>query len=82
MERYLVGTPMLFDTAFISRFIAPEQCVRIFRSHGTEKVLFGSDTPWESPSETLHFLRALPLTEKEFAQITHENAERILFSKS
>ena len=78
VERYLVGTPMLFDTAFIARFISPEQCVRIFRNHGTDKILFGSDSPWEDPAETLAFLQSLPLTDHEMAQITHENALRVL----
>lgn len=78
VERYLVGTPVYFDTAFISRFVPPEQCLRIIRAHGSEKILFGSDAPWEDPADTLRYLRALPLTADEWANITHRNALRLL----
>ena len=78
VEQYLAGTNLLFDTAFISQFIAPEQCVRIIRKHGAEKILFGSDSPWEDPADTLRFLSSLGLTEKEMSLITHENALRLL----
>lgn len=78
VERYLVGTPILFDTAFIWKFISPAQCRRIIRMHGAEKILFGSDSPWEDPADTLRFLQLLGLTEQETDLITHENALRIL----
>ena len=78
VERYLVGTPVLLDTAFIWKFISREQCRRIIRTHGAEKILFGSDSPWEDPAATLAFLQSLDLTEAEMAQITHRNALRIL----
>ena len=78
VERYLVGTPVYFDTAFISRFLTQEQCLRIIRNHGADRILFGSDAPWENPADTLRYLRGLPLTEEEFAKITHRNALRLL----
>ena len=78
VERYLVGTPVLLDTAFIWKFIAPEQCLRIIRTHGADKILFGSDSPWENPAETLAFLQSLGLTAEELAKITYQNAQRIL----
>ncbi len=78
VEEYLVGTPILLDTAFIASFIEPEQCLRIIRNHGAEKILFGSDSPWENPADTLKFLMSLGLDEKEMSLITHENALRLL----
>ena len=78
VEKYLVGTPVMFDTAFIRDFISPEQCTRIIRDHGAEKILFGSDSPWENPADTLRFLQSLPLTAEETALITYKNAQRLL----
>ena len=78
VERYLVGTDILFDTAFVRDFLPPEQALRIIRNHGAKKILFGSDSPWEDPADTLAFLQSLGLTEQEFGLITHENAERLL----
>lgn len=78
VEKYLVGTPILMDTAFIRDFISPEQCRRIIRNHGADKILFGSDSPWEDPADTMTFLQSLDLTEDEMKQITHRNALRLL----
>ena len=78
VEQYLVGTPIHFDTAFIRQFIDPAQCLRMIRTHGADKVVFGSDSPWEDPADTLAFLQSLGLTEQELALITHQNAQRLL----
>ncbi|MBP0970818.1 MAG: amidohydrolase [Oscillospiraceae bacterium] len=78
VERYLVGTPILMDTAFIWKFLAPAQCLRIIRDHGADKILFGSDSPWEDPADTLRYLRSLGLTAEELDLITYQNALRIL----
>lgn len=78
VERYLVGTPISLDTAFIRQFIPKEQALRIIRNHGADKILFGSDTPWESPADTLAFLHSLGLTDSELDLITHKNALRLL----
>ena len=78
VEKYLVGTHILFDTAFIKDYISSEQALRIIRNHGSEKILFGSDGPWESPDCTLAFIRSLGLSESECDNITFKNACRIL----
>jgi predicted TIM-barrel fold metal-dependent hydrolase len=78
VEKLLVGREMYFDTAFVADYIAPEQYLRIIRSHGAEKILFGSDSPWESPAKTLEGLKALGLTAEEMQRITHDNAASLL----
>ncbi len=78
VEKYLVGTQMYFDTAFIQDDITPEQAKRIILNHGSEKILFGSDNPWENPKDTLAFLNSLGLNKDEFDDITYKNALKIL----
>ncbi len=78
VEKYVVGTEILFDTAFIKDYISPEQALRIIRNHGSEKILFGSDNPWEDPKDTLSFLNTLGLTTEEFDNITYKNALKVL----
>jgi predicted TIM-barrel fold metal-dependent hydrolase len=70
----------MLDTAFVRLFISPEQMTRIIRSHGASKILFGSDSPWEDPADTLKFLLSLGLTDDELELITHKNAEKLLGS--
>lgn len=78
-EEYLCGTELYFDTASVSRLISPEQYFRIIRSHGADRVLFGSDCPWENPADTLKALGSLGLTDAELGMICGGNAERLLF---
>ncbi len=76
--KYLAGKPLYLDTAYIRQFIDPQLAKEIIRAHGAERILFGSDSPWENPADTLDFLKSLDLTETELSLITHENAQRIL----
>lgn len=78
VEKHLVGTPVHFDTAFISKFISPEQCKRIIRSHGADKILFGSDSPWQEPKKEYDFLLSLGLEKEEEDKIFYKNALEIL----
>ncbi len=78
VERYLVGSKIYLDTAFIKDHIASEQAKRIIENHGAERILFGSDSPWERPADTLAFLQGLGLTQHQLDLITHKNALRLL----
>ncbi len=78
VERLLVGRELYFDTAFVADYLTPEQYLRIVRSHGPERILFGSDSPWETPAHTLAGLQRLGLTETELQLITHDNAAALL----
>lgn len=78
VEKHLVGTPVNFDTAFISKFISPEQCKRIIKNHGADKILFGSDSPWQEPKKEYDFLLSLGLSKEEEDKIFYKNALKIL----
>ena len=78
VEKHLVGTNINFDTAFISKFIPPEQCKRIILNHGTDKILFGSDSPWQEPKREYDFIRSLGLEKEDEDKIFFKNALRIL----
>lgn len=78
VEKHLVGTQINFDTAFISPYISPEQCRRIIKGHGADKILFGSDSPWQNPMTEYNFISNLGLSEKETEMIFYKNALKIL----
>lgn len=78
VEKHLVDTEIFFDTSFIKDYIDPQQCKRIIKNHGSEKILFGSDNPWENPKDTLDFLMSLDLEREELDNITYKNALKIL----
>lgn len=67
-------------------YLRPEECmmlcadefVKMIHAFGAERVIFGSDSPWASQSESIMALSALPLSESEKTKIFSENALSIL----
>ena len=55
-----------------------EQLLRILRAHGTDRVLFGSDSPWGEEGEELAVLRGLGLSGQELQAVCGGNAARLL----
>lgn len=78
VEKYLVGTNMLFDISYACSHIEKEQFLRIIKNHGADKILYGSDSPWKSQKSPMEQLDKLQLTEEEMELITHKNALGIL----
>ena len=74
----LVGSPIYFDTAFIADFIDKSLTCDIIKAHGADKVLFGSDAPWEDPAKTLDFVRSLDIDANEMQKICGDNAAKLL----
>jgi len=74
----LVGTSIYFDTAFIADFIDKAAASDIISAHGADKVLFGSDAPWEDPAKTLKFLRSLSIDPEDLKKICGQNAAGLL----
>lgn len=76
------GGNVWFDTSFIvSSFVdspvAPE-LLWTMRQIGTDRFLFGSDWPIETPADAAASLRRLGLTPAEQRQIFHDNAQELL----
>ena len=90
----LVSMPVYIDTAFSFHplhydrsgtwneenpaLLSMGQMKEMIRQFGSERVLFGSDSPWANQKEYVHQIRSLDLTEDEKENIFHRNAERIL----
>lgn len=55
----------------------PPALVQYMRSHGTRKVLFGTNYPMITPSKALHGLEDLGLSEETKALFLSENARRV-----
>lgn len=78
VERYLVGKHVYFDTAVVLDRMPEEQFLRIVRTHGSDKILFGTDSPWAGQKEFIQILKEMPLTEEERENIFSGNACRLL----
>ena len=78
VEKYLVGTNVMLDTAFTVDFIDTEQLIRIIKNHGSKKILYGTDSPWEAQSHAAEYINTLPLTSDEKSDIFYKNAKKLL----
>ena len=78
VERYLVGKNVWFDTGVVLDTIPQEQFLRIVRTHGADKILFATDSPWAGQKEYADYFQSLPMTAEEKECILHKNAEKLL----
>ncbi len=78
VEQELVGQNVWFDTAVVFGKIPDEQFIRICRQHGTDKILFATDSPWSGQKESVDYFNNMDLTESEKQQIFTENAKKLL----
>lgn len=77
--RKLCGLPIYLDLACTASNMTDKEVEKIIKAHGAEKILFASDCPWQSQTESIRQLERLNLTADEKELISHKNAERILF---
>jgi predicted TIM-barrel fold metal-dependent hydrolase len=78
VEEYMVGKNVYLDTSMGSNYYPKEQLVRIIKNHGSDKILFGSDSPWSRADEEIAFIRGLDISEEEKENILFKNAKRLL----
>ncbi len=50
VEEYLIGQNVYLDVSYSFDFIDDERLIRMIRTHGHEKILFATDSPWRDPS--------------------------------
>lgn len=66
------------DTGVVAGYVSDEQAYRIIKKQGADRVLFGSDCPWDAPENEIALIDRLLLTEKEKEKIFHKNAEKLV----
>ena len=75
---YLCGMPIYMDMANTLEQIPTDKLMKVIRSHGADKILFASDSPWQSQRKCRERLASLPISKAEFEMISYGNAERML----
>ena len=78
VEELLVGTDAYFDTAFIHSFIEREQFIRIVNTHGSEKILFATDSPWSEQAEAVEWIKNCNFSREVEENILYKNALYLL----
>ena len=78
VEKYLIGEDVYFDTAMCASNASKEQIERMIRSHDPDKILLGSDCPWENPAVSLKFILSMDLSDGQKAKIVSGNVKQLL----
>lgn len=87
VQAKLLELPVYFDTSFsgdylktdgVEGMLTKEAFTNLVRAMGTDRVLFGTDSPWSGQKEAVQWLRDTTLTEEEKQQIFAGNFERII----
>lgn len=78
VETHLVGRPVYLDISFSLSKIPDEQLLRIIRTHGADRLLFATDSPWGSQKQDVTAFATLPLTQSEREKIQYTNASTLL----
>ena len=73
----LAGKPVYMDTAAVLK-LYPEKCRRIIKKHTPDKILFASDSPWDSPGDFVSIIRSFGFSPGDEEKIFNGNAQRIL----
>jgi predicted metal-dependent hydrolase of the TIM-barrel fold len=66
------------DTAFSSQYVPLSAGREVIEAFGAERVLFGTDCPWDTPARTLAYLKAMRLPPLWEEKIFYGNALQIL----
>jgi len=80
VRRHLLpaGKNVFFDTAYVSFYMEREEMKELILDIGPERVIFGSDYPWEKPGQAAEIIRDLGLSEAEEDAIFFSNAAELL----
>lgn len=78
VERLLVGRNIYLDTSFVLGRFDTQQILRILSGHPAERLLFGTDSPWDSQKRMVAAIKGLPLNTEWKQAILYKNAARLL----
>ena len=77
VRQHLLGTDVFLETSFSLEELGPQVAEEMIRRHGTGKVMFGTDWPWQDQQQALRQLGKLDLNRTEQQAILCGNAQRL-----
>lgn len=78
VKSYLTGQDIYFDTSYSYADLGAADITEIIKSHGADKILFGTDSPWKEQQAEAANIRSLPLDSKDIDAILGGNARKLL----
>ena len=78
VETHLIGRDLYMEISYSLDYLPVERARQLILAHPAERILFGSDSPWQDQSAALDRLRALRLDDTRMELILSRNAARLL----
>jgi hypothetical protein len=78
VEMNILGLPFYFDTSAVREWMDKNEFMRLARKHGTDRLLFGTDSPWFDQAADVRWIDSMELTQEEKDRIFFKNAEALL----
>ncbi len=80
--KHLIGIENVYlDTSLASCFLSKSCMKDMIQKHGTDKILFGSDSPWGSTKKESDFIESLELSSHDLELIFRKNAQKLLLKE-
>jgi predicted TIM-barrel fold metal-dependent hydrolase len=76
--RRLAGRKVYMDMAMVPGYAENSILLQLLEKHGVDRLLFGSDSPWEHPKRQAERIHALGLSPAEEQALLDGNARRLL----
>lgn len=80
VKKYLLGTDIYFDISMTNNFYDAKVFEEMLKSHDENKLLFGSDSPWDDPNKQIAMVRNADISEEFKEKIFYKNARTLLDS--
>jgi predicted TIM-barrel fold metal-dependent hydrolase len=82
VEETLIGEDVILDLSHTFFWMPNDRILRMIRTHGAGRILFGTDAPWQDPARVLSEFLKLPLSDKDRRTICYETANERFLSQS
>ena len=76
--RELAGLPLYLEFSQAGTYESKADLLALIQRHGSERILFGTDTPWDNPDRVLQSFLDLNLPNTDRELILYGNASRLL----
>ena len=78
VEKHLLGKPITMDISLSLELLGQERARAMLSAHPADRIVFGTDSPWSSQSESLRMVRSLELDKEREQRLLSKNAEALL----
>ena len=75
---HLCGKNVYLDTAYCYGMLTPRMAKELIDLHGADKILMGSDAPWNAPWQDIELVKCFDLSEEDEKAVLGENARKLL----